>query len=75
VDCGRPTHKKVFTGYIRDVRGTTSEGASWIMPGNQLRAYFDLMVVVWLAVEGLGLMGEAARLQGQSPKCQSQATP
>jgi len=50
-------------------------GATWITPGNNLRAYFDLRVVVWIIVEDLGLTGEAARLPGQPPQSQSQATP
>jgi len=29
----------------------------------------------WSTVESLGLTGEAARLPGQPPQCQSQATP
>jgi len=60
MSCGRPTDQKLFAGYIRGVRVTTSWGATWITPGNHLRAYFDLRVVVWLTVEGLGLTGEAA---------------
>jgi len=75
VRCGRQTHQKVFTGYISGVRGTTSKGALWIMPENHLWAYFVLLVVVWLAVEGLGLTGEAARPPGQPPQSQSQGTP
>jgi len=75
MSCGSPTDKKLFTGYIRGVRVTASGGATWITPGNHLRAYFDLRVVVWLTVEGLGLSREAARLLGQPPQSQSQATP
>jgi len=75
MDCGRPTDQKLFAGYIRGVRVTASWGATWIIPGNQLRAYFDLQVVVWLIVEGLGLPGEGARLPGQPPQSQSRATP
>jgi len=75
MSCGRPTDQKLFAGYIRGVRVTASWGAIWITPGNHLRAYFDLRVVVWLTVEGLGLTGEAARLPGQLPQSQSQATP
>jgi len=73
--CGRPTHQKLFAGYIRGVRVTASWGVIWITPGNHLRAYFDLRVVVWLTVQGLGLPGEAARLPGQPLQSQSQPTP
>jgi len=62
MSCGRPTDQKLFAGYIRGVRLTTSWGAPWIAPGNHLRAYCDLRVVVWLTVEGLGLTWDAARL-------------
>jgi len=75
MSCGRPTDQKPFAGYIRGVRVTASWGATWITPGNHLRAYFDLRVVVWLTVEGLGLTGKAARLLGQPPQTESQATP
>jgi len=75
MSCGRPTDQKLFAGYIRGVRVTASWGAAWITPGNQVRAYFDLRVVVWLTVEGLGLTREAARLPGQPPQSQSRATP
>jgi len=71
---GHPTDQKLFAGYIRGVRVTASWGATWIMPGNHLRAYLGFWVVVWLTVEGLGLTGEAARLPGQPPKSQSPAT-
>jgi len=54
---------------------TASWGATRIRPENHLREYVDLLVVVWLTVEGLGLTGEAARLSGQLPQNQSQATP
>ena len=54
---------------------TASWGATWITPENNLRVYFDLRVVVWLRVEGWGLTGEAARLQGHPPQSQSRATP
>jgi len=54
MSCGRPTDQKLLAGYIRGVRVTASWGATWITPGNHLRAYFDLRVVVWLTVEGLG---------------------
>jgi len=74
MSCGRPTDQRPFAGYIRGVRVTASWGATWIILGNHLRAYFDLRVVVWLRVEGLGLTGEAARVPGQSPQSQSQAT-
>jgi len=74
MSCGRPTDQKLLAGYIRGVRVTASWGATWIKPGNHLRAYFDFGVVVWLTVEGLGLTGEAARLPGQPPQSQSQAT-
>jgi len=71
MSCGRPTDKKLFAGYIRGVRVTASWDASWdatwITHRNHLRAYFDIRVVVWLTVEGLGLTGEAARLSGQQP--------
>jgi len=75
MSCGSPTDQKVVAGYIRGVRVTASWGATWITPGNHLRAYFDLRVVVWLTVEGLGLTVEAVRLPGQPPQSQSQATP
>jgi len=75
MSCGRATDQKLFAGYIRGVRVTVSWGATWIPPGNHLRAYFDLRVVGWLTVEGLGLTGEAARLPGQPAQNQSQATP
>jgi len=71
---GRPTDQKLFAGYIRGVRVTASWGATWITPGYHLRAYFDLPLVVWLTVEGLGLTGEAARLPGQPPQSQFEAT-
>jgi len=74
MSCGRPTDQKLFTGYRSGVRVTGSSGATWIIPGNHLRAYFDLWVVVWLTVEGFGLTGKAARLPGQPPQSQSQAT-
>jgi len=66
--------QKLFLGYIRGMRMTGSRGATWITPGNHLLAYFDLRVVVWLRVEGLGLTREAARLPGQPPQTQPQAT-
>jgi len=59
----------------RKKKKTASWGATWITPGNHLRAYFDLRVVVWLTVVGLRLTGEAARLPGQPPQSQSQAIP
>jgi len=73
--CGRPTDQKLFAGYISGVRVTASWAATWIPPGNHLRAYFDLQVVVWLTVEGLGLTGEAARIPEQPPQSQSRVTP
>jgi len=57
------------------MRGTPSWGATWITPGNHLPAYFDLRVVLWLTVEGLGLTGEAERLVGEPPQSQSRVTP
>jgi len=75
MSCGRPTNQKLFAGYIRAVRVTASWGATWIPPGNHLRAYFDLQVVVWLTVEGLGLTGEAAMLPGQPSQHDSHTTP
>jgi len=75
MSCGRPTDQKLFAGYIRGVRVTASWGATWITPGNDLQAYFDHPVVVWLTVKGLGLTGETARLLGQPPQRQSRATP
>jgi len=57
MSCGRPTDQRLFAGYIRGVRVTASWGATWITPGNHLRAYFDLRVVVWLTGEGLGRTG------------------
>jgi len=75
MSCGHPTGQKLFAGYLRGVRVITSWGHTWITPGNHLGAYFDLWVVVWLTVEGLGLTGEAARRPGQPPESQSQATP
>jgi len=75
MSCGHPTDQKLFSGYIRCVRVTASWGATRITPGNHLRAYFDLRVVVWLTVEGLGLTGKDARLPGQPPQSQSEATP
>jgi len=74
MSCGRPTDQKLFARYIRGVRVTASRGASWITPGNHLQAYFDLRVLVWLTVESLGLTVKAARLPGQTPQSQSQAT-
>jgi len=74
MSCGRPTDQKLFAGYIRGVRVIASWGATRIPPGNHLRAYFDLRVVVWLTGEGLGLTGEAAMLPGQPPQSQSRAT-
>jgi len=75
MSCGGPTDQKLFAGYIRGVRLTGCWAATWITPGNHLRAYFDLRVVEWLTVEGLGMTGEAARLPGQPAPSQSQATP
>jgi len=75
MSCGCPTDQRLLAGYIRGVRVTASLGATWITPGNHLRAYFDLRVVVWLTGEGLGLTEEAARLPGQPPQSHSQATP
>jgi len=75
MSCGCPTDQKLFARYIRGVRVTSSWGATWITPWNHLRAYFDLRVVEWLIVEGLGLTREAARLPGQPPQSQSRATP
>jgi len=75
MSCGHPTYQKLFAGYIRGVRGPTATlGSTWILPGNHLLAYFDLLVVVWSNVEGLGLTEEAARLL-RHPLQQSQATP
>jgi len=75
MSCGRPTDQNLFAGYITGVRVTASWGATWITPGNDLRAYFDLRVVVWLTVESLEMPEDAARLPGQPPQRQSQATP
>jgi len=75
MSCGCPTDQKLFAGYIRSVRVTAPWSATWITPGNHLLAYFDLWVVVWLTVEGLGVTGEAARPPGQPPPSQSQTTP
>jgi len=75
MSCGRPTNQKLFAGYIRGVRVTAAWGATWRTPGNYLRAYFDLWVVVWLTVEGFGLTGEAARLPEPPPQRQSGVTP
>jgi len=74
MSCGRPTDQKLFAGYIRGVTVTAFWGPTWITPGNHLRGYFDLRVVEWLTVEGLGLTGEAARLPGQPPQSQSWVT-
>jgi len=57
MSCGRPTDQKLFAGYIRGVRVTASWGATCTTPGNHLRAYFDLRVVVWLTLAGLGMTG------------------
>ena len=75
MSCGRPTDRKLLAGYIRGVRVTASWGGTWIAPGNHVLVYFGLRVVVWLTVEGLGLTEEAARVPGQPPQSQSQATP
>jgi len=75
IDCGRPTDQKLIAGYKMGMRVTGSRDATWIIPGNHLPAYFGLRVVVWLKVEGLGLTGDAAKLSGQPPQRQSQATP
>jgi len=69
MSCGRLTDHKLFAGYIRGVTVTASWGATWILSGNHLQAYFKLMVVGWSTVEGLGLTREAARLPGQLPQC------
>ena len=69
-----PTDRKPFAGYIRGVRVSASWGATWIMPEDDLQAYLDLRVVVWLTIVGLGLTGEAARLPGPPSQCQSQTT-
>jgi len=53
---------------------TASLGATWITHGNHLEVYFNLRVVVWLTVVGLGLAGEAASLPGQPLQPLSQAT-
>jgi len=74
MSCGPPTDQKLFPGYIRGVRVTASWGATWTTLENHLQAYFNLWVVVWSAVEGLRLTREAARLPGQPPQRQSQAT-
>jgi len=74
MSCGRPSDQKLFAGYIMGVRGTASSGAIRIPPENHLQAYLELRVVVWLIVEGLGLIGEAVRLLGQPPQCQFLAT-
>ena len=47
MSCSRPTDLKLFAGYIRGVRVTVSWGATWITPGNHLRGYFEIQVVVW----------------------------
>jgi len=57
----------VFAGYMRGVRVTASRGATWITPVNHLEAYFDLRLVVWLTVVGLGLTEKVARIPGQPP--------
>jgi len=75
MSCGHPFDLRLFAGYIRGVRVTASWGKTWIAPGNHLRAYLNLWVVVELTVESLGLTGEAARLTGQLSQYQSQATP
>jgi len=75
LSCGRLTEQNLFAGYIMGLRVTASWGATWIPPGNHLQAYFNLLVVVWSTVEGLRLTGEAARLPGQPPQRQFQATP
>jgi len=46
LSCGCPTDQKLFEGYIRGVRVTTSWGATCITPGNHPRAYFDLRLLV-----------------------------
>jgi len=38
------------------------------MSGNYLQAYFNLQVVVWVTIKGLGMTGEAARLPEQLPQ-------
>jgi len=75
MSCDGPTDQKLFAGYIRGVRVTASWGATWITLGNTLRASFDLWIVVWLTVKGLGLTGDAARLPGQPLQSQSRVTP
>jgi len=75
MSCGGPTDQKLFTGYISSVRMTAALGGTWKTPGNHIRSYFDLRVVEWSTIEGLGLSGEAASLPGQPPQRQSQATP
>jgi len=52
---------------------TASWGATGITSGNYLQAYFNLPVVVWSTVEGLELMGKAARLPGPPLQHQCQA--
>jgi len=58
----------LFAGYIRGVMVTATSGAIWIMSGNHLQAYFNLRVVVWVTIKGLGMTGEAARLPKQLPQ-------
>jgi len=67
MSCGRPSDHQLFAGCIWSVRVTLSWGATLILLGDHLWAYFDLQVVVWLTVAGLGLTGEAASLPEQPP--------
>ena len=69
------TDWKLFAEYIRGVRVSAFWSATWVMTGNQIRAYLNLRVVVWLIGVRLGLTAEAARLSEQSPQCQSQTIP
>jgi len=65
MSCGRASWQKLFAGYIKGVRVTTSWGATWITLVNHLHVYFDLRVIVWSTVEGLRQTRKAARLPGQ----------
>jgi len=70
MSCGRPTDQKGFAGYIRGVRVTASWGATWITPGNHLRAYFDLRGSCMVNSRGFGAergSGKASRTTTPKP--------
>ena len=62
ISCGCLSQQKLLGGYMKCVRVTFSWGTTSIAPGNNLRAYFDLRVMVRLTIVGLKPTGKAAQL-------------